>query len=567
MTKNIYQLQQRVKTEIANNVIRPENTTGQETSDVLDQNEADQEQHDRFKELISDFNSDRFTRDTYGNFNKSFDPAQDKPEQEKKFHTNLVNKVMTNNVIEPEDTSTKGFKTAVKKTKPQNQDGSIVEEMLLLQLDEAKQKKTFEKMSNLLGITMTQYLATVHFEKYYKQQQNLGLNQIEKNQDIKVAKELFACWDRSRLGHISIETMAENLISFGLAMSKDQVVKLIVLLTTSKKQRTSKSQKLAVDQIEMRQFIKIFEKDKFSDKAISKIKEQCAANSEKNKQPRSLAIGDMNSRWDDTRSHMSCRSKASTSRYSRLGGARGSSVSLMQGSTYAHSMTTGNNMMMKNLREMEFNPSIYEQITVTKDWWKEINVNEDPILPIKPVVKFLVKKGMSLDNEQAEKDIQKILGKITEMEYEEFYRLFCKGIFRVALLDMISSIEKLAKDNESLPLSLKLGAYRRNLLLSGLDKESNGELKEKGRSILFALQKYKDEIDPKAFKNLDFDKFVQDPLGISSNLTDEERNKARMKKHEMTLKYQKITEQGEKYGLDVKKMEQDILYGQEEIEQ
>ena len=216
-------------------------------------------------------------------------------------------------------------------------------------------------------------------------------------------------------------------------------------------------------------------------------------------------------------------------------------MSLMHGST-AHSMTTGNNFMMKNLREMEFNPSIYEQINVTKDWWKEINVNEDPVLPIKMVIKFLVKKGLALDDEQAEKDIQKILGKVTEMEYEEFYRLFCKGIFRVALLDMITSIEKLAKDNDTLPLSLKLGAYRRNLLLSGLDKESSGELKEKGRSILFALQKYKDEIDPKAFKNLDFEKFVQDPLGISSNLTDEERNKTRMRKHEMTLKYQKITE-------------------------
>jgi len=125
-----------VKNEIANNVIRPENTTGQETADALDQNEADQEQHDRFKELISDFNSDRFTKDAYGKFTHSFNPANDKPAEEKKFHTNLINKVMTNNVIEPEDTTTKGFKTAVKKSKPQGQDGSIVEEMLLLQLDE-----------------------------------------------------------------------------------------------------------------------------------------------------------------------------------------------------------------------------------------------------------------------------------------------------------------------------------------------------------------------------------------------------------------------------------------------
>ena len=40
------------------------------------------------------------------------------PDQEKKYHTNLVNKVMTDNVIIPEDNSTKGFKPAVKKKKP-----------------------------------------------------------------------------------------------------------------------------------------------------------------------------------------------------------------------------------------------------------------------------------------------------------------------------------------------------------------------------------------------------------------------------------------------------------------
>lgn len=139
MTKNIYQLQQRVKNEIANNVIRPENTAGQESADVLDQNEADQEQHERFKELISDFKSDRYTKDAYGQKKLCFNPALDKPDQEKKYHTNLVNKVMTNNVIEPEDNTTKGFKTAPKKRKPQTQDGeNIVEEMLILQLEEQK---------------------------------------------------------------------------------------------------------------------------------------------------------------------------------------------------------------------------------------------------------------------------------------------------------------------------------------------------------------------------------------------------------------------------------------------
>ncbi len=65
------------------------------------------------------------------------------------------------------------------------------------------------------------------FEKYYLSRKNLGIEQMEKNQDLVVAKELFACWDQKRFGHISIDTLAENLISFGLALSKDQTVKLI----------------------------------------------------------------------------------------------------------------------------------------------------------------------------------------------------------------------------------------------------------------------------------------------------------------------------------------------------
>jgi hypothetical protein len=44
---------------------------------------------------------------------------------------------------------------------------------------------------------------------------------MEKNKDIVLAKELFSCWDEKRIGTINIDTLAENLISFGLSMSRD----------------------------------------------------------------------------------------------------------------------------------------------------------------------------------------------------------------------------------------------------------------------------------------------------------------------------------------------------------
>jgi len=106
-------------------------------------------------------------------------------------------------------------------------DSEKVEAMLLAQLDQMTKKKAFEKMTSLLGISKTQYIALQHFEKFYITRQNHGINQIEKNQNVVLAKELFACWDQSRLGHISVNDLAENLISMGLALSKDQVLKLI----------------------------------------------------------------------------------------------------------------------------------------------------------------------------------------------------------------------------------------------------------------------------------------------------------------------------------------------------
>jgi hypothetical protein len=72
---------------------------------------------------------------------------------------------------------------------------------------------------------------------------------------------------------------------------------------------------------------------------------------------------------------------------------------------------------------------------------------------------------------------------------------------------MLKNIQDLSKDQQDLPLAIKLSSFRRNLLLSGLDKE-NSEQKEKGKSILYALKLYKNEVEPQMFEDLDFAQFV-----------------------------------------------------------
>ena len=95
-----------------------------------------------------------------------------------------------------------------------------------------------------------------------------------KNNDLVMVKELFACWDEKRLGHITLETLAENLISFGLSMSQDQVLKLLSALSFD---RDSNSKSL---DITLNNFIKIFERDTFGEKATALIKKACISKKE-----------------------------------------------------------------------------------------------------------------------------------------------------------------------------------------------------------------------------------------------------------------------------------------------
>lgn len=94
---------------------------------------------------------------------------------------------------------------------------------------------------------------------------------MEKNKDIVLAKELFSCWDERRIGTINIDTLSENLISFGLSMSRDQVVKLIQAISSQGKEYKK------VEEITMKEFVKIFERDPFGDKVVDKIKEEWEA--------------------------------------------------------------------------------------------------------------------------------------------------------------------------------------------------------------------------------------------------------------------------------------------------
>lgn len=97
-----------------------------------------------------------------------------------------------------------------------------------------------------------------------------------------------------------------------------------------------------------------------------------------------------------------------------------------------------------NIKKIDIKPSIQEQMDITKDWWYQFNKEKDLYMPSLKVKKFFVEKGLTLDMNSAEAIVVKALGKVNRIKYEDFYRIFCKGIFRVALQDMMSNINEMS---------------------------------------------------------------------------------------------------------------------------
>lgn len=113
-----------------------------------------------------------------------------------------------------------------------------------------------------MEINRDQYLATVYFEDFYRNRQNYGLNKLEKDKDLIIGKELFKCWDQKKRGRISVREFSENLISFGLSMSKNQVMDMLKVLLYKKANRDdSDNGDGGIEEIEMKEFIRIFERD------------------------------------------------------------------------------------------------------------------------------------------------------------------------------------------------------------------------------------------------------------------------------------------------------------------
>ena len=149
---------------------------------------------------------------------------------------------------------------------------------------------------------------------------------------------------------------------------------------------------------------------------------------------------------------------------------------------------------------------------VVDEWWKEVDPTRKLESPVLDVAELFVRKGIATDEEFARKILYKNIDKrASVVTCEEFNQIFCKNIFKDALIEVTSHIERVSAGASEAPLTLKLGLFQRHLIEPGLQEKSDDKTKD-ARAIMGALFQLQAKND-NSLRYLKYSDFASDPLG------------------------------------------------------
>ena len=177
------------------------------------------------------------------------------------------------------------------------------------------------------------------------------------------------------------------------------------------------------------------------------------------------------------------------------------------------------------------------------------------------VYEFLIKKRLVPDRSNATKLVASSLAGAGGLQtpgkmcYEEFNKLFCKGMFKVALINTLDKLQHQGAAADSapetgskanadframstkeledemkedaklnfykeMPLSLKIERYQRDKMLKGLDPTCLPNQKEEVSRILMSLkyiQQFEENVDDatQLLRDRSYDAFMEDPTGAN----------------------------------------------------
>jgi hypothetical protein len=270
-------------------------------------------------------------------------------------------------------------------------------------------------------------------------------------------------WDADGEGSLSPDEMISAFVRIGL--SSDHMFAKQIMNSIRPSRGGS-----ADSEIKLKDFVKIFKEDKQMDYMISKINAEVKENLLKTQ----LGSKPTNHLFKQTTTQFLDEKSTSTEPQSIL---KQKSVSTNKGN-FDSQLTRLEETTVKK----EEPPTFGEQIKIIEKWWGCIQEIEGASpdtkeLPVNAIIEFLTKQRLVPDHPQAIKLIEDNIGSIKalpnpgKIAQDEFCKLFCKGMFKMALINTIDKLQ--ANQNQEMPLSLKIQKYQREKLLVGLNPHDN----------------------------------------------------------------------------------------------
>ncbi|CAI2383089.1 unnamed protein product [Moneuplotes crassus] len=449
-----------------------------------------------------------------------------------------------------------------KETRPNTREQKMLDQMYQRQGDD---EMPGDLKSQFGGIPPSQLLAMKKGEQWMRKRNMLLKTEVNRKH-IEFAKNLFLSWDDSGNGELNPDEIKKPFISMGLSADSKFASKLFEALASGNKRKKKADLKLT-----LQDFIKIFKSDKFSEQISQMIRKEIdngnnakinlshtkpfmeqhldPNSSKRSKKNVTISMKNengiveipldpsMKGQFNVYKRESTENGHVSSKKIIKIDEKRDTLIeeNIKERADDQRSFDakenindTSQSQFLPNDREImeQFNKtsSLTDQMKIVKKWWNEMGDSSSNTMhlrqndyiskPIKVVASFMTQKGITPDIEKAKNVIYKAqLGrdKRQVVTFDEFNRIFCKGIFKDALINVVESIDKDNQiNNDSLPLSVKISQYKRGLMIDGLMKEKSRY--EDGKAILEALNALKREEDPNYHMDeMQLRAFMEDP--------------------------------------------------------
>lgn len=93
----------------------------------------------------------------------------------------------------------------------------------------------------------------------------------------------------------------------------------------------------------------------------------------------------------------------------------------------------GTQLNQEAKKQKEEKPSLQEIINIISEWWGSVNPNKQSEVPVMTIKRLMVRKKLMPNLDEASKVIIKLVGKVDNLDFQNFYKLFCRGIFRLLI--------------------------------------------------------------------------------------------------------------------------------------